>query len=53
MFQPSVHLMTMTIMKRADDMFKRKRKLNLVSNLSSIDISHEQKISLDNMQVEM
>ncbi len=52
MFQPSVLLMTLTIMKRADDMFKRKRKLNLVSNLSSIDISHEQKISLDNMQVE-
>ena len=53
MFQPSVPLMTMTIMKRADDMFKRKRKLNLLSNLSSIDISHEQKISSDNMQVEM
>jgi len=39
-------------MKRADDMFKRKRKLNLVFNLSSIDISHEQKISLDDMQVD-
>jgi hypothetical protein len=50
--RPSVLLMTLTIMKRADDMFKRKRKLNFVSNLSSIDISHEQKISVDNMQVE-
>jgi hypothetical protein len=44
--------MTLTIMKRADDMFKRKRKLNFISNLSSIDISHEQEISLDDMQVE-
>jgi hypothetical protein len=50
--RPSVLLMTLTIMKRADDMFNRKRKLNFVSNLSSIDISHEQKISVDNMQVE-
>ncbi len=40
-------------MKRADDMFKRKRKLNLVFNLSSIDLSHEQKkINFDDMQVE-
>ncbi len=39
-------------MKRADDMFKKKGKLNLVFNLSSIDISHERKISLDDMQVE-
>jgi hypothetical protein len=44
--------MTLTIMKRAHDMFKRKRKLNLVFNLSSIDISHEQKINVDDMQVE-
>ena len=44
--------MTLTIIKRADDMFKRKGKLNLVFNLSSIDLSHEQKFNLDDMQVE-